>query len=118
VSPDGHLVFATSADGSNRLYDLRTGSGRPVRGLRAADRVLRWSPDGKSLWVWQTDTMPITIDRLDIATDQRARLTTLVPQSGQGVSRVIGVGLADDPHVYMYGTVVQRSHLFVIEGAR
>jgi hypothetical protein len=46
-----HLVFTTSTDGSNRLYDLRTGSGRPVRGLRAADRVLRWSPDGKSLWV-------------------------------------------------------------------
>jgi len=118
VSPDGHLVVTTSPDGSNRLYDLRTGSGRPVRGLRAADRVLRWSPDGKSLWVWQTDTMPIMIDRVDIATDQRARLTTLVPQSGQGVSHVFGVGLADDPRVYMYGTVVQSSQLFVIEGAR
>jgi hypothetical protein len=118
VSPNGHLVFTTSADGSNRLYDLRTGSGRPVRGLRAADRMLRWSPDGKSLWVWQTDIMPIVIDRVDIATDQRARLTSLVPQSGQGLSRVFGVGLADDPRVYMYGTVVQRSQLFVIEGAR
>jgi Tol biopolymer transport system component len=118
VSPDGHLVLTTSPDGSNRLYDLRTRSGRPVRALRAADRVLRWSPDGKSLWVWQTDTMPIMIDRVDIATDQRARLTTLVPQSGQGVSHIIGVGLADDPRVYMYGTVVQSSQLFVIEGAR
>jgi hypothetical protein len=62
--------------------------------------------------------MPIMIDRVDIATDQRARLTTLVPQSGQGVTRVMEVGLADDPRVYMYGTVVQRSQLFVIEGAR
>jgi len=118
VAPNGHLVFTTSADGSNRLYDLRTGTGRPVRGLRAADRVLRWSPDGKSLWVWQTDTMPMMIERVDNATDQRARLTTLVPQSGQGVTRVVEVGRADDPRVYMYATVVQKSQLFVIEGAR
>ena len=118
VSPDGHLVFTTSPDGSNLLYDLRTSSGRPVRGLRAGDQVLRWSPDGKSLWVWQTDTLPIVIDRLDIATDQRARLTTFVPQSGQGVMHTVDVSLADDPHVYSYGSRVVRSQLFQIEVSR
>jgi hypothetical protein len=97
---------------------LRTVSGRPVQGLRAADRVLRWSPDGKSLWVWQADTLPVVINRVDIATDQRARLTTFTPQSGQGLTRTADVGLADDPRVYSYGSVVQRSQLFVIEGAR
>jgi len=118
VSPDGHLVLTTSPDGSNRLYDLRTGSGHPVRGLRAADRVLRWSPDGKSLWVWQPDTLPIVIDRVDIATDQRSHLFTFVPQSGQGVMHVNDVSVADDPRVYSYGSNVQRSQLFTIEGAR
>jgi eukaryotic-like serine/threonine-protein kinase len=118
VSPDGHLVLTTSPDGSNRLYDLRTVSGRPVHGLRAADRVLRWSPDGKALWVWRADTLPIVIERVDIATDQRVRLTTFIPQSGEGLRRTADVGLADDPRIYSYGSVVERSRLFVIEGAR
>ena len=118
VSPDGHLVFATSPDGSNRLYDLRTGSGHPLRGLRAADQVLRWSPDGKSLWVWQADTLPVVIDRVDIATAERTRVTTFVPQSGQNLRRSADIGLADDPRIYSYGSVVQRSQLFVIDGAR
>ena len=118
VSPDGHLVLTTSPDGSNRLYDLRTGSGHPVHGLRAADQVLRWSPDGKSLWVRETDSLPVVIDRVDIATPLRARLATFVPQSGQGLRRSADIGLADDPRVYSYGSVVQRSQLFVIDGAR
>jgi eukaryotic-like serine/threonine-protein kinase len=119
VSPDGHLVFATSPDGSNRLYDLRTGSGRSVPGLRASDQVVRWSPDGKSLWVWQSLTLPIAVDRVDIAGGQRAGLMTFVPStSGQGMTRIVDLSLADDPRVYSYGTIVQTSQLFVIEGAR
>ena len=118
VSPDGHLVLTTSPDGSNRLYDLRAGSGRPVHGLRATDRVLRWSPDGKALWVWQTDTLSVVIERVDIATDQRAHLTTIIPLGGEGLRNTADIGLADDPRIYSYSSVVQRSRLFVVEGAR
>ena len=118
VSPDGHLVLTTSPNGSNRLYDLRTGSARPVHGLRAADRVLRWSPDGKALWVWQTDTLSVVIERVDIATDRRAHLTTIIPLGGGGLRSTADIGLADDPRIYSYSSVVQRSRLFVIEDAR
>ena len=119
MSPDGQLVLTTSTDGSNHLYDLRTGTARSVQGLRGGEQVIRWSPDGKSLWVWQPDTLPVAVDRVDIAAGQRARLTTFDPQTGgQGMMRVVDVSLADDPRVYSYGIVVQTSQLFVIEGAR
>lgn len=118
-SPDGQLVFTTSPDGSNRMYDLRTGAGRPVPGLRASDQVVRWSPDGKSLWVWQPQTLPVAVDRVDIAGGQRTGLMTFVPStSGQGMTRIVDLSLADDPRVYSYGTIVQTSQLFVVEGAR
>ena len=80
--------------------------------------MIRWSPDGKSLWVWQSDTLPVVVDRLDISTEQRARLTTFIPETGQGAIRITDVSLADDPRVYSYSTIVQTSQLFVIEGAR
>ena len=118
VSPDGNLVFTTSPDGSDRLYDMRSNSGRAVHGLHSGDQVIRWSPDGKSLWVWQSDTLPVVVDRLDISTEQRARLTTFIPETGQGAIRITDVSLADDPRVYSYSTIVQTLQLFVIEGAR
>jgi hypothetical protein len=118
VSPDGHQFLGRDAAGANIVYDLRTDSVRPLRGLLAGDDVIRWSPDGKSLWVWRADTLPIIIDRIDVATGQRTLLETLVPPGDQGLRHIVAVTLADDPRVYAYGAGRVISQLFVVEGAR
>jgi hypothetical protein len=117
MSSDGHLLLSTWTDGSRHLVDLRTDIAQSLSGLHGDDEVIRWSPDGKSLWVWKPDTLPVSVDRVDIATGRRSHLTTFVPQMGKGVMRIVDVSLADDPRVYSYETIVQPSQLFVIEGA-
>ena len=117
MSSDGHLLLSTWTDGSRHLVDLRTDIVQSLSGLHGDDEVIRWSPDGKSLWVWKPDTLPVSVDRVDIATGRRSHLTTFVPQMGKGVMRITNVSLADDPRVYSYETIVQPSQLFVIEGA-
>ncbi len=118
ASPDGQRVLTVSASGRARLHDLRDGSSRLVSGLRARDRLIRWSPDGESIWVWRADTLPIPVNRVDITTGHRERLETLVPRADPGMLQIFAVTLADDPRVYAYDALQYTSQLFVIEGAR
>ncbi len=115
-SPDGRLVLARNA-GRWTLYPLAGGPPVPL-GLTEEDLVIRWSPDGRSLWIRRRAEVPAQIERFDVQTGRREPMEKLGPQNQAGLLGIFSVSLADDPSVYAYNYWTENSQLFVVEGAR
>jgi Tol biopolymer transport system component/tRNA A-37 threonylcarbamoyl transferase component Bud32 len=115
VSPDAREVVAVSQAFGYRRYPLAGGDGMAIPGLSAHDQVIRWSPDGRALFV--QPTLSQTVERLELTTGHREPLLTL--GSTQGRFTPIGwISMADDPHVYAYVAMPYLSQLFTVDGAR
>jgi Protein kinase domain/WD40-like Beta Propeller Repeat len=119
LSPDGSRVLASDSGGF-RIYPVGGGAPLPALGLRLGELPIRWSPDGRDVWVWTNPGAPATlhIDRLDPATGGRSPLVRIVPGDLSGVRGLYSLTLADDPQVYAYLKYVYRSRLYTVDGVR
>ena len=114
VSPDGKLVFAYGAEG-NALYSIDGGPPRPIVGLKGEETPLRWSADGKSLYVLKDDSK---IWLLDVATGKTRLWKELRPPGTATANDLFFVILAPDGEGYVQ--VYQRwfADLYVVDGLR
>jgi hypothetical protein len=118
VSPDGRQAIVHGVTENRLMCSLQGGEARPFPYLGADEDVIRWSPDGKSLWVLKTNELPARVERLDLATGRRELLEEITPLEKAGMLSIISVSLADDPKAYAYIAWEYSSRLFSIEGAK
>ena len=118
VSPDGQSMVAMSGDAGYRQYSMHDGASHEVPGLTVNDRVIRFSPDGQSLWTWRTNTLPVRVERVDLQTRVRSMLLPEFGARRAGVQGVAEVSLADDPNSYAYLVREAPSYLFELKGLR
>jgi hypothetical protein len=122
ITPDGRHVLALAPGPPEPrflLFPVEGGDPRPVAGLRADDRPIRWSGDGRHLFVRGPGAgPPAHIDRLDVATGRRERWRDLAPADPAGASRVGDVLLSADGRFYVYNCARELSELFLAEGLR
>ena len=119
AAPDGRTIVARSAEGGYRRYTVRDGASVSVAGVAANDAVLRFSPDGQSLWVMRVNALPVRLERVDLSTGVRTPLgvpSFAPPRSG--MLYLMTVALADDPrtHVWIESEVV--GDVFEVKGVR
>jgi serine/threonine protein kinase len=69
-SADGSTALGRGVDGS-ALYPLSGGPSRKVDGIEPTERVLAFSDDNRALFVIKDGTIPVIVDRLDLATGKR-----------------------------------------------
>jgi tRNA A-37 threonylcarbamoyl transferase component Bud32 len=126
VTPEGTIQAAASTDGrqivaqvgdSFRLYPVDGGSPRPARGLDPRDRLIRWSPDGREIWVYRQGTTA-PVDQVDPATGHRTRLTEIATKDGVGLRFTGYVAVSDDRSRFAFQLRRHLSALFVVQGAR
>ncbi|MES2523474.1 MAG: protein kinase [Gemmatimonadota bacterium] len=111
VSADGKSIIAVIG-GEYRRFAIADGASQAVRGLMPNDRLLRFSPDGKSLWVQPSSAQPVRVEQVDLASGARtALLPSFSPRRG-GVLNVTELSLADDPRNYAYIERESGSYLF------
>lgn len=118
ASPDGQSIAAVTVDQRYRQFSVRDGSSQSVPGLTPNDRVLRYSPDGRSVWTMRTNTQPVRVEQVDLKTGARR---VLLPDFGArraGVLSITEVALADDPRNYVYMERESASFLFELKGMR
>jgi len=118
LSPDGKLVLARRSDESWTLYPVEGGAPQTIRGLTSLDQVIRWSADGRSVYVFHSGDVPSRVDRFTLASGQREFVMSLGTGDRAGLIRVISVSMADDPRVYGYTCGYLLSSLVVVDGAR
>ncbi len=71
ISPDGRTLASTELDGEVFLVPLEGGAKRPAAGIAPGERAVRWSGDGKSLFVARRQGMTVVFTRVDPSTGRR-----------------------------------------------
>ncbi len=118
VAPDGQSIVAISGDNGYRQFSIRDGASQSVPGLTLNDQVLRYSPNGKSLWIWRTYSLPVHIEQIELKTGARSLLMPEFGTRRAGVLNVAEVVLADDPRNYAYRERESAGYLFELKGMR
>ncbi len=117
VSPDQKSV--TAADGGKlKLYFIDGGAPRAIADLEPGESVIRWSGDGRFLFLRKsTEPSSLTISRLDVATGRKERWKELKTPDPVGV-QIREVLLTPDGASYAYSYQRDISTLYLAEGWR
>jgi len=118
LSPDGRLAVALAADGTPTLYPTDGGEPRALPGVAAAELPIRWSADGKFLYVARGVGVPANIDLVDVATGARKLWKTLTPPDPAGVLQMGPFQISTDGRSYVYSYRRQLDELLVVEGLK
>ena len=118
ISPDGRFVVAQMLGARSRIFPVDGGAAREFPAVTTTDHVLRWSPDGRSIWVQGASNLGTHIDQVDVATGRRSPLVVIEPATRSGLLEIDLPTVADDPRIYAYVLLIHESRTFVVDGAR
>jgi hypothetical protein len=117
LSPDGRLVAAIGLDRALRLYPVDGGEASAIPGIEPGELPIRFSSDGRSLYVYRRPGVPARIFRVDLATGRRSLWKEISPSDPAGITNGIGrVLLSADGQSYVYGISRFLSELYMAEG--
>jgi eukaryotic-like serine/threonine-protein kinase len=116
VSPDGRFVVAQAADQLFYRFPIEGGDQEFLPGLVAEDRPIRFTEDGKALYVFRRGELPARVFRLDLETGAKETAAELMPADPAGVVEIVSVLLTPDASSYAYSYHRILSDLFLVEG--
>jgi serine/threonine protein kinase len=116
VSPDGKWLACTGVDGQMKLVPIEGGETRPLAGIESGEVLIRWSGDGKSLFVYRPGELPTRVQRLTLETGEREPWMELVPSDPAGVSTIGQIRLTPDGKSCVYSFKRILSELYLVEG--
>jgi eukaryotic-like serine/threonine-protein kinase len=118
VAPDGRSVAARGPDGRTHLYPLDGGPPGEIPGLEAGEDPLRWSADGRALFLYRPGELPARVFRMDLASGRRELWRTLLPPDPAGVVSIRPPLLTPDGSVCVYSYSRFLSTLYLVEGLK
>ena len=119
VSPDGTSVAAVSAEHKVVVFPLEgKGPVRVVPGTVDDEYPLRFSGDGRFVYLWKKGDVPARVSRVDVESGKREVWKDLLPADPAGVERISNVLLTPDARGYAYCYARLLSDLFVVEGLK
>jgi serine/threonine protein kinase/WD40 repeat protein len=119
VSPDQKFVAAIGSDHKALLFPVEGGgSPRAIPGVGDKEFPLRFSNDGRSLYLWSRGDVPAHVTKLDLETGKREAWKDLMPADPSGVERISNVLVTGDAKAYAYCYARLLSDLFVVEGLK
>jgi hypothetical protein len=118
VSPDGQTLAGVDAQGRVVLQRMQDGSGREVAGLERGDVPLRWTADGRGLYVFRFGEMPGRVHRFSLETAARELVAQLMPADPAGVGQMIAVQITPDGRNCAYSYKQNLADLFLVSGVR
>ena len=110
LAPDGRSAVARAADGTLGLYPTDGGEPRPLPGATREDVPIRWTADGRGLYVQRGPGVPARVDLLDVASGKRRPWKELTPPDPAGVLAIGPILLSADglSYVYSYRRIDRR----------
>ncbi len=86
ISSDGRYLIAADSQGRELLYSVKgMENPRSIPGLAEDDHVIRWSADGRSLFVYRLRELPAKVYRLDLSTGRKELWKELTPSDLTGI---------------------------------
>ena len=118
ISPDGKTTLALGPDRRFMLYPTEPGEPRPVPGIELGEVPIRWTGDGRAVWVYRTNEVPAKVYRLDVTTGERSLWKELTPPDPAGVLLIGPILMTDDGKSYVYSYRRTLDELFLVEGLK
>jgi Tol biopolymer transport system component len=117
VSPDQKYVTVVAA-GKLSLFPIRRGDTKRIANLEPGESVIRWSGDGRFLFLRKLDDpASLEIDRLDVVTGRRELWKELKAPDSVGV-QIGQVVLTPDGNSYAYSFQRDISTLYLAQGLK
>ena len=117
VAPDGKHLAAVSSEGI-ALVSVDGGETQKLRGSQPGEIPLRWTKDGRVLFIGRRGETACQVFRLDVETGTRTPWKTFNPPDLAGVTGVSCPRLAADEEHYVYGYIRNLSDLFLVDHLR
>jgi eukaryotic-like serine/threonine-protein kinase len=117
VSPDGKLLVAVDLERRFWLYPIGGGQPRALLGIEPGEDTIRWSGDGKYLFV-AGDGIPASIYRVEVLTGRRQLVYKLAPSDPAGLWNFLAVLITPDGKSYVYSDYRILSDLYLANGLR
>ena len=89
-----------------------------LSGIAPGEEVIRWSADGKDLFVASGSTIPARVYRVEVITGRRQLLYNLAPSDASGLWNIGPILLTPDGKSYVYSDYKILSDLYVASGLR
>ena len=118
VAPDGKAVAVRGPDRRIYLYPIAGGEPQPLPGLTDKHRPARFSPDGKTLYIQEDQTVPTRIDRYDLATGRVDLWKELMVADAAGLNSISRFVVTSDAKTYAYSYLRVLSYLQLVEGMK
>jgi hypothetical protein len=115
ISPDGSQVSMLAADGHAYSFPVNGGQRQPLRGIVEGERMIRWSDDGRAIYVSNLIGIPQRIFRVDLATGRRTLHKQLNPSQTAGVRRT-ELSITPDGRTVLFSFSRLLASLYVVEG--
>ena len=117
ISPDGKRFATAGVDGGIALYSLDGGEPTKLRGVRPEEVAVRWTRDGRGLYVFRPD-LPGRLDILDVSTGERRAWKEIVPPDPAGVVQVEPFVVSEDGATFVYSYRRLLGELELMTGVR
>jgi eukaryotic-like serine/threonine-protein kinase len=118
VSPDAKFFAAKGPDDRFYLYPIAGGEPTALPGLSGLDVPVRWSADGRSLFVYRRGVVPAKAYRVDVATGRAELWKELMPADAAGVTDIVAICPTPDGRSYVYSYNRLLSNLYIVEGLK
>lgn len=115
ISPDGKFIFFRHAGGSFSTYSLENGTVTSFPEIEHNWLPIRWSSDGRSIFLYSIRNLTIDICRFDIAHRQKKPWKVITPSDKVGVLGVEGFQITPDGKYYAYHALRQLSDLYLVD---
>jgi Tol biopolymer transport system component len=118
ITPDGKYVIAGKKEMTLSLYPIDGGEALPIPGLEIGDVPIRWTPDGRSLYLFRLEEVPAKVYRLELSTGRKELWKELVPNDPAGISIVYTIQMTPDAKSYVYSYARDLSDLYLVGGLK
>jgi DNA-binding winged helix-turn-helix (wHTH) protein len=116
ISPDGQRIAGVNQDRKAVILPASGGQSQELM-MPFAAAPLRWSRDGKSLYVQDLECfIPARIARYEIATGRSQTWKEIAPSNRTGIGYFLNVMVGEDEKSYAYSYLREMSELFVVDG--
>jgi Tol biopolymer transport system component len=118
ITPDSKAVVVRGPDRRIYLYPLAGGEPRALPGLQDLHRPARFSPDGRFLYIQEDQTIPMRVDRYDMATGRLELWKELMVADAAGLNSISRFVITPDAKTYAYSYLRVLSYLQLVDGMK
>ena len=118
VSADGKLLVASDQGQKFWLYPTDGGTPKALSGIEPEEETIRWSADGKNLFVANYGIVPTPVYQIEVITGRRKLVYNLAPSDAAGLWIIDPICVTPDGKSYVYSDYKIFSDLYVASGMR